>query len=175
MWPTAVMGFTFPVTAPTLASAVSFAFSIGDQANAAGTSTCTGGIFTGSGGVACGWTGSIVAPSAAISTAAGGNGSLATYGTGNTSLATGPYAKASSSSSGILRPIPFTALLNTQTGTLVFSVSHQGHVNQALSGYVGVAGGTLFTVSAQGTVFFPSPWVARRVHRQWNHRYPVLR
>jgi hypothetical protein len=97
-----LLGLTPSATAPSgLSSAPAFYW---DQANAAGTSTCAGGIYTGSGGVACGWTGSIVAPSAAISTAAGGNGSLATYGTGNTALTTGPYAKASSSSPAYYDP-----------------------------------------------------------------------
>ena len=97
-----LLGLTPSATAPSgLASAPAFYW---DQANAAGTSYCTGGIYTGSGGVACGWTGSIVAPSAAISTAAGGNGSLATYGTGNTALTSGPYAKASSSSPAYYDP-----------------------------------------------------------------------
>jgi hypothetical protein len=78
---------------PAVSSAPAFYW---DGNNAAGTSYCSGGIYTGSGGVACGWTGSIVAPATAISTTLGGNGSLATYGTGNTSQTTGPYAKASS-------------------------------------------------------------------------------
>jgi hypothetical protein len=45
-----------------------------------------------------------VAPATAVSTALGGNGSLATYGTGNTSQTTGPYAKASSSSPAYYDP-----------------------------------------------------------------------
>jgi hypothetical protein len=91
-----LLGLTPSATAPSgLSSAPAFYW---DQANTVGTSYCTNGVYNGSGGVACGWTGSIIAPSAAISTTAGGNGSLATYGTGNTTLTTGPYAKASSSS-----------------------------------------------------------------------------
>ena len=89
-----VTGLTPSATAPSgLSSAPAFYW---DQNNAAGTSYCTNGIYTGSGGVACGWTGSIIAPATAIAAASGGNGSLATYGTGNTALTTGPYAKASS-------------------------------------------------------------------------------
>ena len=86
---------------PAVSSAPAFYW---DGNNAAGTSYCSGGIYTGSGGVACGWTGSIVAPATAISTTLGGNGSLATYGTGNTSLTTGPYAKASSTSPAYYDP-----------------------------------------------------------------------
>jgi hypothetical protein len=97
-----LLGLTPSAAAPSgLASAPAFYW---DQANAAGASTCTSGIYNGSGGVACGWTGSIVAPTTAISTASGGNGSLATYGTGNTSQTTGPYAKASSSSPAYYDP-----------------------------------------------------------------------
>ena len=89
-----VTGLTPSATAPSgLSSAPAFYW---DQNNAAGTSYCTNGIYNGSGSVACGWTGSIIAPATAIAAASGGNGSLATYGTGNTSLTTGPYAKASS-------------------------------------------------------------------------------
>lgn len=97
-----LLGLTPSAAAPSgLASAPAFYW---DQENAAGASTCTAGIYNGSGGVACGWTGSIVAPATAISTASGGNGSLATYGTGNTSATTGPYAKASSSSPAYYDP-----------------------------------------------------------------------
>ncbi len=97
-----LLGLTPSAAAPSgLSSAPAFYW---DQANSTGTSTCTGGIYNGSGGVACGWTGSIVAPATAISTALGGNGSIATYGTGNTSQTTGPYAKASSSSPAYYDP-----------------------------------------------------------------------
>jgi hypothetical protein len=97
-----LLGLTPSAAAPAgLSSAPAFYW---DQTNAAGASYCSGGTYNGSGGVACGWTGSIVAPASAISTASGGNGSLATYGTGNTSLTTGPYAKASSSSPAYYDP-----------------------------------------------------------------------
>ncbi len=97
-----LLGLTPSAAAPAgLSSAPAFYW---DQANAAGTSYCSGGVYTGSGGVACGWTGSIVAPATAISGADGGNGSLATYGTGNTTLTTGPYAKASSSTPAYYDP-----------------------------------------------------------------------
>lgn len=97
-----LLGLTPSASAPSgLSSAPAFYW---DQVNATGTSTCTSGVYNGSGGVACGWTGSIVAPSTAISTASGGNGSLATYGTGNTTLTSGPYAKASSSSPAYYDP-----------------------------------------------------------------------
>jgi hypothetical protein len=96
-----LLGLTPSATAPSgTSSAPAFYW---DQANAAGTSYCTAGIYTGSGGVACGWTGSIVAPATAVS-ATGGNGSLATYGTGNTTLTTGPYAGKSSSSPAYYDP-----------------------------------------------------------------------
>jgi Carboxypeptidase regulatory-like domain len=78
-----LLGLTPAATAPPgLSSAPAFYW---DQANAAGGSYCSGGVYNGSGGVACGWTGSIVAPTTAIAVANGGNGSLATYGTGNAS------------------------------------------------------------------------------------------
>lgn len=97
-----LLGLTPSATAPSgLSSAPAFYW---DQNNAAGASYCAGGIYGGSGGVACGWTGSIVLPATAVSTAAGGNGSLATYGTGNTSLTSGPYAGASSSSPAYYDP-----------------------------------------------------------------------
>lgn len=97
-----LLGLTPSAAAPAgLSSAPAFYW---DQANAAGTSYCTGGVYNSSGGVACGWTGSIVAPATAISSASGGNGSLATYGTGNTALTTGPYAKNSSSSPAYYDP-----------------------------------------------------------------------
>ncbi len=97
-----LLGLTPAATAPAgLSSAPAFYW---DQANGAGASDCTNGVYNGSGGVACGWTGSIIAPSTAVSAASGGNGSLATYGTGNTTLTTGPYAKASSSSPAYYDP-----------------------------------------------------------------------
>jgi Carboxypeptidase regulatory-like domain len=97
-----LLGLTPSATAPSgLSSAPAFYW---DQNNAAGASYCTGGIYNGSGGVACGWTGSIVAPATAIASASGGNGSLATYGTGNTTMTTGPYAKNSSSSPAYYDP-----------------------------------------------------------------------
>jgi hypothetical protein len=97
-----LLGLTPSATAPSgLSSAPAFYW---DQANASSASYCTGGIYSGSGGVACGWTGSIIAPSTVISGTNGGNGSLATYGTGNTALTTGPYAKASSSSPAYYDP-----------------------------------------------------------------------
>jgi hypothetical protein len=97
-----LLGLTPSATAPPgLSSAPAFYW---DQNNAAGTPYCSNGVYSGSGGVACGWTGSIVAPATAISTAAGGNGGLATYGTGNTALTAGPYAKASSSSPAYYDP-----------------------------------------------------------------------
>ena len=96
-----LLGLTPSATAPAgLSSAPAFYW---DQANAAGTSYCTSGVYTGSGGVACGWTGSIIAPQTVVS-GTGGNGSLATYGTGNTALTSGPYAKASSSSPAYYDP-----------------------------------------------------------------------
>jgi hypothetical protein len=96
-----LLGLTPSATAPSgLSSAPAFYW---DQANAAGASYCSGGIYSGSGGVACGWTGSIVAPATLVSQT-GGDGSLATYGTGNTTLTTGPYAKASSSSPAYYDP-----------------------------------------------------------------------
>ena len=99
-----LLGLTPSAAAPSgLSSAPAFYW---DQNNPAGVSYCTNGIYNGSsnaiGGVACGWTGSIVAPATAIATTSGGNGSLATYGTGNTSATTGPYAKASSLESCLL-------------------------------------------------------------------------
>jgi hypothetical protein len=82
-----VLGLTPAATAPSgLSSAPAFYW---DQENSSGASYCTNGIYNGSGGVACGWTGSILAPATAISSANGwGNGSLATYGTGNTTSTT---------------------------------------------------------------------------------------
>jgi hypothetical protein len=97
-----LLGLTPSATAPAgLSSAPAFYW---DQNNAAGSSYCTASVYTGSGGVACGWTGSIIAPGTAVSSASGGNGSLATYGTGNTALTTGPYAKNSSSSPAYYDP-----------------------------------------------------------------------
>ena len=153
-----VLGFTPSAAAPSgLSSAPAFYW---DQANAAGASTCTGGVYNGSGGVACGWTGSIVAPATAISTTSGGNGSLATYGTGNTSQTTGPYAKASSSSPAYYDPYLAGPLLSTATGTSAFSV--RSPKTWPSTSAMSAPRATSFLSRMQwerGMAIFPRPWL----------------
>ncbi len=148
-----LLGLTPSASAPSgLSSAPAFYW---DQNNAAGASSCTNGVYNGSGGVACGWTGSIVAPAAAVATTAGGNGSLATYGTGNTALTSGPYAKASSSSPAFYDPylagrapeyenwnIGIQREITKDMSVLVSYVGSQGHF-VSVAGTVGSRNGLL--------------------------------
>ena len=158
-----LLGLTPSATAPSgLSSAPAFYW---DQANAAGASYCTGGVYNGSGGVACGWTGSIVAPATAISTAAGGNGSLATYGTGNTSLTTGPYAKASSSSPAYYDP--YLAGRAPEYGNWNFGIQREITKDMAINiSYVGSQGhfvSVANTVGARNGFLPESLACARRI------------
>lgn len=142
-----LLGLTPAAAAPSgLSSAPAFYW---DQNNAAGTPYCTSGIYNGSGGVACGWTGSIVAPATAISTALGGNGSLATYGTGNTSLTTGPYAKASSSSPAYYDP--YLAGRAPEYGNWNFGIQREITKDMAINiSYVGSEGHFISIANAVG-------------------------
>ena len=136
-----------PRLASGLSSAPAFYW---DQANAAGTSTCTGGIYTGSGGVACGWTGSIVAPATAISSTLGGNGSLGHLWHGQyDALTTGPYAKASSSSPAYYDP--YLAGRAPEYGNWNFGIEREITKDMAINiSYVGSEGHFVSIANAVG-------------------------
>ena len=142
-----LLGLTPSAAAPSgFSSAPAFYW---DQENAAGASTCTNGIYNGSGGVACGWAGSIVAPTTAISTASGGNGSLATYGTGNTSATTGPYAKTSTSSPAYYDP--YLAGRAPEYGNWNFGIQREITKDMAINiSYVGSEGHFISIANAVG-------------------------